>query len=151
MGTLTFSVEVAAPASVIWDIWSELEASPRWDTDVVSCRLDGAFAPGTQGLCKLKNGLRMPITLEAMEAGRSWRNSARLPGATLRFDHVVEAMTPTICRVTHQGDVSAIRPWLWRTLLKTLLRPALANALNNLARLAEQQARAARADELHNH
>ncbi|MDC6110538.1 SRPBCC family protein [Serratia rubidaea] len=143
MNTLTFSVDVAAPADVIWAIWADLEASPQWDTDVVSCRLEGAFAPGTRGLCKLKNGLRMSIVLEEIEVGRRWRNAARLLGATLRFDHQVEALTPATCRVTHRGDVSQVNPWLWRKVMQALLRPALNNALRNLAHLAEQRAQEA--------
>ncbi|MFV9064806.1 SRPBCC family protein [Serratia fonticola] len=141
MNKLTFTVDVAAPAAVIWAIWSDLEASTEWDTDVVSCQLKGLFAPGTQGVCKLKNGLQMTIVLEEMTIGQQWSNSARLLGANLRFDHWLEELSPQRCRVTHQADVSQVRPWLWRTIVRALLRPALTKSLNNLAQLAVQRAK----------
>lgn len=139
MDTLTFSVDAAAPASMVWEIWSDLESSTQWDTDVANCQLEGDFTPGTHGICKLKNGLQMSIIVEDMVVGHSWCNSARLLGANLYFNHWVEAITPQYCRITHQANVSQVSPWLWRKLITALLRPALASALNNLAKLAEQR------------
>lgn len=141
MDKLTRTVDVAAPAAVIWALWSDLEASPAWDTDVASCQLNGLFAPGTLGLCKLKNGLQMTIVLEEVIIGQRWSNAARLLGANLRFHHWLEEVSPGQCRVTHQADVSLISPWLWRRIVQALLRPSLTKSLNNLAQLAVHRAR----------
>lgn len=140
MDRLTFHVNVEASADIIWDIWADLEASTAWDKAVVSCRLEGPFSPGTRGICKLKNGLSMPIELEDMVVGHRWNNSARLLGKTLCFIHEVDVVSSGTCRVMHQVDLSQVTPWLWRKVLKIILRPALSDSLTNLKYFAEQRA-----------
>ncbi|HBU6430626.1 hypothetical protein HRF90_03910 [Klebsiella michiganensis] len=137
MDILSFRIDIKTSPNVIWDIWIELEKSTAWDKSVASCRLDGEFLSGTNGICKLKNGLSMPIKIEDIQVGHRWSNSAYLLGSKLRFIHVVDVVSSESCHVMHQADLSQVRPWIWRKILGMIIRPALEKSLINLKYFAE--------------
>jgi uncharacterized protein YndB with AHSA1/START domain len=41
------SVETAAPADVVWCLWSDIAGWPRWNAGVEQITIDGPFAAGT--------------------------------------------------------------------------------------------------------
>jgi len=133
-------VSVKSPPSEIWKIWSNFSDAPLWDTDVRHCELDGPFQPGTRGKCILKNGLNMPLKLEAVRMHESYRNTARLLWIDLEFDHQMYRLSPAETRVTHSAKISGPLSFLYRALLRKMLTAAMTTALENLRTLAEQRA-----------
>ncbi|KJH86072.1 polyketide cyclase [Pseudomonas fluorescens] len=140
MNDVTVKVIVKSPPAVIWNIWSDFPHAPLWDTDVRHCELDGPFQAGTLGKCVLKNGLRMPLRLEAVELQESYRNSARLLWMDLEFDHRLRRLSPSETQVIHTARIAGPLSFLYRRLIRKALTAAMTTALDNLATLAERRA-----------
>ncbi len=140
MNDVKVQVIVKSPPSVIWKIWSNFAEAPLWDTDVRQCQLDGPFQAGTRGKCVLKNGLNMPLKLEAVSLHESYRNSARLLWIDLEFDHQMRRLSPDETHVIHSAKISGPLSFLYRALLRKALTAAMTTALDNLCTLAEQRA-----------
>ncbi|WP_411384972.1 SRPBCC family protein [Pseudomonas sp. MPB03] len=133
-------VIVKSPPSEIWKLWSNFPEAPLWDTDVRQCQLDGPFQAGTRGRCVLKNGLNMPLKLEAVSPHESYRNSARLLWIDLEFDHRMRRLSADETHVIHSARISGPLSFLYRALLRKALARAMTTALDNLCKLAEQRA-----------
>lgn len=142
MNDVNVQVRVKSPPSEIWKIWSNFSEAPLWDTDVSHCELDGPFQPGTRGKCVLKNGLNMPLKLEAVKLHESYRNTARLLWIDLEFDHQMHRLSSHEIQVTHSAKISGPLSFLYRGLLRKMLTAAMTTALDNLSTLAEQRANA---------
>lgn len=140
MNDVNVQVRIKSPPSEIWKIWSNFSEAPLWDTDVRHCELDGPFQPGTRGKCVLKNGLNMPLKLEAVRIHESYRNTARLLWIDLEFDHQMHRLSPHETQVTHGAKISGRLSFLYRWLLRKMLTAAMTTALDNLRTLAEQRA-----------
>lgn len=65
-----------------------------------------SFQAGTHGKCVLKNGLNMPLKLEAVSLHESYRNSARLLWIDLEFDHQMRRISPDETHVIHSAKIS---------------------------------------------
>ncbi len=118
MNDVKVQVIVKSPPSEIWKIWSNFAEAPLWDTDVRQCQLDGPFQAGTRGKCVLKNGLNMPLKLEAVSLHESYRNSARLLWIDLEFDHQLRRLSPDETHVIHSAKISGPLSFLYRGLLR---------------------------------
>ncbi|MGC5702623.1 SRPBCC family protein [Pseudomonas sp. NFXW11] len=140
MSDIRLEIRVQAPADAIWNLWADFSNAPQWDTDVRNCTLDGPFQSGTRGLCVLKNGLQMPLVLEQVNPRRNYSNSARLLWARLTFNHYLTRIGAHETHVVHSVSIDGRLSFLYRGLLRALLRPAMNQALRNLGRLAEQRA-----------
>ncbi len=135
-------VIVKSPPAEIWQIWSNFPEAPLWDTDVRHCELDGPFQAGTRGKCVLKNGLSMPLKLEAVSPYESYRNSARLLWIDLEFGHQMRRLSPDETHVIHSAKIAGPLSFLYRGLLRKALTAAMTTALDNLCTLAEQRSNA---------
>lgn len=136
MSIVTVSLDMDVPASTIWLIWSDLQNSPEWDTDVVNCDIDGEFDVGTKGICDLKNGVQMAIVIEEINFGKGWSNSAKFLGMKLNFNHWLDITSSNTCKVTHQVDVSLVKFWPCRIILKYILKRSLNKSLINMRKIA---------------
>ncbi|MGE8176993.1 SRPBCC family protein [Pseudomonas fluorescens] len=141
MNDVNVQIRVKSPPSEIWKIWSTFSEAPLWDTDVSHCELNGPFQPGTRGKCVLKNGLTMPLKLEAVKINESYRNTARLLWIDLEFDHRMHRLTAHETQVVHSAKISGPLSFLYRGLLRKMLTAAMTTALDNLCALAEQRAK----------
>ena len=139
MSDVRVELRMNAPASTIWQLWEDVANAPQWDTDVRQCTLDGPFRVGTQGLCVLKNGLKMPLQITQVTPLRSYTNTARLLGMRLTFSHY---LTPigTETHVVHAARIEGRLSVLYRPLVRRLLQAAIGQALRNLRSLAEARA-----------
>ena len=139
MKTVTVSLDMDVPASIIWLIWSDLKNSPNWDKDVKICQINGEFTEGTTGVCELKNGLKMKITLDQVIFEKSWSNTAEIFGLTLKFHHWLDITSSRSCQVTHQCYESSVNIWPLRRILQTMLKKSLTDSLENMKNLANKK------------
>ncbi|MGN8342736.1 SRPBCC family protein [Pseudomonas sp. SMV71] len=142
MNDVKVQVIVKSPPSEIWKIWSDFAQAPLWDTDVRHCELDGPFIAGTRGKCVLRNGLTMPLKLQAVNLHESYRNSARLLWIDLEFDHRMRRLSADETQVIHTARICGPLSFLYRALLRKALSAAMTKALDNLCSLAEQRTHA---------
>ncbi len=82
----------AVEPAAIWQLWQDVASWPAWDASIVSARLDGPFAVGTQGVIEPEGQGELPFHLTAVEPGRGFTDETGFGPVALRFSHRVEAV-----------------------------------------------------------
>src|SRR3954468_22830391 len=96
------SAESAADPHAVWRRYEDVEHWREWSRHGVEwSRIDGPFEVGTKGKSKPPGSPPLKFELVAVDPDASFVSEARLPGASLRFDHVVEPRGPQ-SRITHR-------------------------------------------------
>ena len=98
----TVTVDVAAPADVVWDELVELSCWPHWGPTVRSARLDdgsGRLSAGASGAVQTAVGLWLPFQVrEWVDDGPRLSWSWRVGGVPAT-EHAVIAQGPASCLV----------------------------------------------------
>lgn len=97
------SIHIAVPATVVDQIWSEVDRWQLWDTDTRQARLNGPCAVGSKGRIVPSEGMGIPMPVTERTAGRSFTAEAYMPLFRIRFEH-------TVCAVDGGAEV-AHRVW----------------------------------------
>jgi hypothetical protein len=123
---ISTSVITSASAAEIWRIWTDVEHSPVWDTDVAWSRLDGPLFVGTRGAFKL----------DQVAYQQHYSNTVKLPGIALTFSHHIEPLSAQEIRITHGAVIRGPVGFMLAPLLKLKLRKALTDSLQRMVALA---------------
>lgn len=137
MKDIEASCLITAKPERVWKLWTDVEHASLWDTDVKEVNLFGDFVVGTKGVCKLKNGLNLYIQLSEVTPNKSYNNLGKLLGVKMEFFHVLEKINDNQVKVTHSVQFLGSFRFLYKPLLKRLLKPALETALLNFKKLAQ--------------
>lgn len=73
----------------LWDLYSNVNQWPEWDTEMQSVDLKGEFIPGTVGIMHIKNMPPLPFTLDEIEKEVKFTNSSKLGDITVQFGHFI--------------------------------------------------------------
>jgi Polyketide cyclase / dehydrase and lipid transport len=93
------SLETSAMPERVWRIWSDTSTWSRWNPDVISISLEGAFASGTTGTMTTRAGGTHSIELEDVQAARTFTiRTSPAPLSTFHF----------MCEVAPANDGSRI-------------------------------------------
>jgi uncharacterized membrane protein len=139
----TDRVAVSAPPEVVWAVYSDVERWPAWTRSVTSVEpLDGAgIEPGRRFRITQP---RLPVLVwEVTEVrpGRSWRWTARSPGAVTDAWHEValdgEATAVVTLGVDQRGPLGVVAALM----LRRLTRRYLAMEAAGLKLASEERAR----------
>jgi hypothetical protein len=133
---ISTSVITSASAAEIWRIWTDVEHSPIWDTDVAWSSLDGPFFVGTRGAFKLKEGPKLSFVLDQVAYQQHYSNTVKLPGIALTFSHHIEPLSAQEIRITHGAVIRGPVGFMLAPLLKLKLRKALTDSLQRMVALA---------------
>ena len=136
---ITASLVTSASADEIWKIWTDVEKSIEWDTDVASSKLKGPFLVGTQGEFKLKDGPTFSFTLDEVLYKQQYRNTVRKFGLNLTFDHQIKPITDDQNMITHSVIVSGPLGKILKPILEPKLKRALSQSLKQMLNLAEKK------------
>jgi uncharacterized protein YndB with AHSA1/START domain len=133
------TVEIGAPPEIVWDVLTDVEHWPDWNSGVKSATLDGAFAAGSR--FRWKSGpSRIRSTVEAAERPRLAGWSGKALGA--RAVHVWQ-LEPTAggTRVTTEESMSGPVPRLFAGSMKRMLEKSLDAWLAEMSGAAERRGR----------
>lgn len=98
-------------------LWSDPLSWPQWDEDVAEVRFDAPMALGATGWMRPTSGPSTTFTVAALVHNELVTTTSRLPGAVVRFEHVVTAIaTGSTVRVTISVD-GPLSP-LWKRVLR---------------------------------
>ena len=102
--------EIAAPADVVWRVFSDVEHWPEWTESVTRLTaLDGReLRPGARFEIRQPRFPKLVWKVTAVEPGVSWTWVSRSPGAVTTATHVVRAAGPdrtVVEQVLNQGGV----------------------------------------------
>lgn len=122
------SIEVAAPAETVWDVFSDVERWPTWTASVTSVTpLDGPeIEVGRRFEIVQPRFPRLVWEVTAVDPGRSWTWRQRSPGGTTDATHEVEprsdGTTVVRQRIDQRGAVGVAVGVLTRRLTRRYLR-----------------------------
>jgi hypothetical protein len=125
-----------AKPTVFFDRWKDIDSWPEWSTDTKSVRLEGPFEVGTRGFLQPTGGPKVKFVIVAIRENREYTDVSLLPGATLKFEHLVEP-TPTGSALEVTVTVTGPLALVWRVILGSKFRTTAQSDLDRLVRLAE--------------
>ncbi|HEX2647998.1 MAG TPA: SRPBCC family protein [Candidatus Dormibacteraeota bacterium] len=127
MSVLVNSIEIAAPAEVVFDYASDLSNELEWGEPVRIVKLtDGPVGVGTRFDAQWKGGGPIDVTYVLIERPRRWRTRGRSPRMDIYFEGKVETLAPSRSRLTRtmelhpHGGLKLLSPILKRAMQRTV-------------------------------
>lgn len=96
--------EAAAPVGKAWDHLARPEAWPSWARHIRSVETNGPLSPETEGVIRLRNGIRSSFRMREFDPGKSWLWEGKFLWLAIRYDHVFEPVGPERTRITFRVD-----------------------------------------------
>ncbi len=121
------SIEIDAPASVVWDVFADVEAWPGWTASVTRlAALDGpAIEVGRRFEIKQPRMPNLVWEVTEVDPGSSWTWRQRSPGGTTFASHEVialdEGRTLVRQRIDQRGPIGVLVGVLMRGLTRRYL------------------------------
>jgi uncharacterized membrane protein len=138
------SVEIEAPASVVWDVFIDVERWPDWTASVDALTaLDGPdIRIGNRFEIKQPRLPKVVWEVTDLTPGSSWTWRQRSLGATTLATHVVTAQGPNRTLVEQRIDQRGPLGIIMGGLMRRLTRRYLGIEAEGLKARSEQRARA---------
>ena len=73
----------------VWDLYSNVNRWPEWDSDMQNVILEGEFVTGTKGTMFMKEMTPLPFVLDDVQRGKVFTNSSMLGDITVQFGHFI--------------------------------------------------------------
>lgn len=136
--TAAVQTEIDAPPEAVWDVLTGVERWPRWNPEVKSVAIDGAFAEGATFRWRAGSS-KLVSTVQSAERGRSAAWTGRTMGIKAIHVYTLEPNQDggTVVRTEESFD-GLVAKVLRRPLQKTL-DTALQEGLEHLKREAERR------------
>ncbi len=121
------SIEIEAPASVVWDVFTDVERWSEWTASIERIvALDGPrIEVGKRFEIKQPRMPKLVWEVTEVEAGVSWTWRQKAPGSTAFATHEVTAIDAerTVVRQTidQRGPLGVVVGWLTRRLTRRYL------------------------------
>jgi hypothetical protein len=133
------SAETTATPRAIWRWYEDVERWSRWSPQGVEwATLDGPFAAGSTGRTKPPGSPALRYRLVAVVPNASFVSEAKLPGARMRFEHVIETAGRG-SRITHRVSLYGPLEWVYRRVVRTSIERGLSDGVERLAALAASE------------
>jgi uncharacterized membrane protein len=141
----TNSVQISAPADVVWSVFTDVERWPTWTQSVTSLQpLDGAgLEVGRRFRIQQPRLPALVWEVTAVEPGRSWTWTARSAGARTDAWHQVRPQGDAVAVVTQGIDQRGPLGVVVGVLMRRLTRRYLAMEAHGLKRASEDRAQGA--------
>jgi len=127
----------AAAKERVWSRYVDVANWREWSVEGVEwSRLDGPFEVGATG--KSKPPGRLPagsFRLDAVAPDQMFRSETKLPGARLRFEHVIQPADAGVT-ITHRAELDGPLTWLWLPPLRKSIEGGVPPGGERLATLA---------------
>lgn len=132
------SIVIESPASVVYEIYKDVEHWCDWDPDTKSSYLSNGFQLGSRGRIVPTKGMGVPMELVAFVENRSFTVKAWIPGFVMWFDHELKAVGAGT-EVVHRARFDGVLSFLFVAKLTRQIREGLPHTLQSLKTLAESR------------
>jgi uncharacterized membrane protein len=138
------SVEIDAPASLVWDVFTDVERWPEWTASVTSLvALDGSgLAVGRRFAIKQPGIQKLVWQVTEIDPGTSWTWVQRSPGVLVTANHYVVAQPGGRTLVRQQLDQGRVLGSLVGRLMARKTKRFLTLEAHGLKARSEQLSRA---------
>jgi Polyketide cyclase / dehydrase and lipid transport len=135
------SAETAATADAIWRWYEDVARWSQWSRHGVEwATIDGPFVAGATGKSKAPGSPVLGYRLVTVTPNASFVSEARLPGARMRFEHVIEPRVDG-SRITHRVSLDGPLEFVYRRSVRKSVERGLPDGVERLAILAASEAR----------
>jgi hypothetical protein len=147
MASWEHSAESKAPPESIWERYKDVDNWSEWSTKgVEESHLDGRFEVGSKGTSKAPHLPKGRFELIEVEPERGFTSKAKMPGASLTFEHRLEPVDGGT-RITHRASLDGPLSPLWRPAVGRIIERGLQPGVDRLAELAVEKEEEAREEE----
>jgi polyketide cyclase/dehydrase/lipid transport protein len=130
------SADSAADPHAVWRRYADVEHWCDWSRQGVEwSRIDGPFEVGTKGKSKPPGSPTLRFQLVAVEPDSTFVSEARMPGARLRFEHLIEPIERG-SRITHRVALDGSLAFVYRRFVRKGVEQALPDGVERLAVIA---------------
>lgn len=134
--TFEGTIDVHAPAAVVFGLWADAGSWAQWDPDVKAASRAGPFEAGAVGTITPREGPTMTIHITRVVPNVAFDAEARLPGCRMTFVHEM-APAGTAMRVTHRVQFSGPLAFVFRALIGPSLVRGIPGTMAGLKAAAE--------------
>jgi hypothetical protein len=132
---------------LIWERYRDVDNWSEWSPKgVEESSLDGDFAVGSRGTSKAPYLPKGNFELIEVEPQRGFTSKAKLPGATLTFEHQLEPIDGGT-RITHRASLEGPLSVVWRPAVGRIIERGLPTGVERLAELSVEKEEEAREEE----
>ena len=120
----------------VWPHYADVEKWSEWSQKGVEwSRIDGPFVAGTEGKSKAPGFPAGRFRLTVVEPNRMFASEAKLPGARMTFEHIIESVGSGV-QITHRATLDGRMAWLWTLLVRGSTERGLPDGVERLAKMA---------------
>ena len=147
MASWEHSAESKASPESIWERYKDVDHWSEWSTKgVEESSLDGDFQVGTKGTSKAPYLPKGKFELIKVEPDQGFTSKAKMPGATLIFEHQLEPIEGGT-RITHRASLEGPLSSVWRPAIGRIIERGLPTGVERLAELSVEKEAEAREEE----
>jgi hypothetical protein len=138
MKTIARSIQsTKASPTAIFQLWQDVNNWNIFDESVEWAHMTGEFKRGGVFRLKPKGGPKVNATIVSVENNREFTNTSKMPGAQLKFSHVV-AQEDGVTAVSVVISITGPLEWFWAKILSRNQPMELEKSVTNLIHLAEK-------------
>lgn len=135
------TIQTTASAEVIWQLWTDVEKWPEWDSELKSAALEGPFTLGAVGRLSPKRGASSRFVISQLTDSdqpkqRSYTLTVSLPLCRLRIKRFFACAEEGLY-FTHEVSFEGFSAVLFRFLLGKQFRRVLPEVMQSLKVIAE--------------
>jgi hypothetical protein len=133
------SAESEANPEAVWRRYTDVEHWSEWSKKgVEESSIDGDFKVGTTGMSKAPHLPKGKFELVEVEPQKRFVSKAKLPGATLLFEHMLEPAASGT-RITHRATLDGPLTFLWSPVIGRIIKRGMPDGVERLADLAVEK------------
>lgn len=130
------SAESEADPETLWARYTRVDKWSEWSPKGVErSSLEGDFEVGAKGRSKAPHFPEGKFELIVVEPERRFVSQAKMPGATLAFEHMIEPSGEGT-RITHRAALDGPLVFIWRPVVGRMIEKGMPNSVEGLAKLA---------------
>lgn len=130
------TLETIAESDRIWDIWTNVEHWPEWDSELEFASLEGDFTLYAQGRLKAKNAPVSVFCISQLEPNKSYTFTTNLPLCKLNVSRYLTT-SQGVTSFTHEVSFTGLLSFLFGYLLGRKFQTVLPTVMENIRQLAE--------------
>lgn len=135
----THTVETTARPEAIWQVWTDVEHWPAWDTELESAGLQGTFHNGSRGFLRSSAGAEAEFVISDCIDMQQYTFSTNLPLGSLLIKRTLTSENNTgKTRFTHHVQFVGASGWLFGLLLGPRYKAVLPSVMERIRSIAEK-------------
>ena len=131
------TLQTTSSPDKIWQIWTDVEHWPTWDSELLEASLDQPFQVGARGRLAPRRGPQSMFEISALDPGVCYRMTAYLPLARLQVERSLSSQIG-LTTFTHEAWFDGPLGLLFDRLLGKTYQSALPQAMERLRQQAER-------------